>query len=165
MVTLLVILFLTDIVLGFFVWNLLRKLEAVEENLDELEASTTYPKGLKIFTQYVLLPLVSLYLVILYSYEIKIYFTSHWPEGWGTYLVLCFSVSGILSLLLIWPLRNEEGQHWIKNFTRFFYFALFPLILLLALAIYKRILQYGITEYSYFISNYSGRQQKVYRMS
>ncbi len=34
MVTLLVILFLTDIVLGFFVWNLLRKLEAVEENLD-----------------------------------------------------------------------------------------------------------------------------------
>ncbi len=126
-------------------------LAGLPENLDELEASTTYPKGLKIFTQYVLLPLVSLYLVILYSYEIKIFFTSHWPEGWVTYLVLCFSVSGILSVLLIWPIRNEEGQHWIKNFTRFFYFALFPLILLLALAIYKRILQYGITEYRYFI--------------
>ena len=41
MVTLLVILFLTDIVLGFFVWNLLRKLEAVEENLDELEKEYT----------------------------------------------------------------------------------------------------------------------------
>ena len=33
--------FLTDIVLGFFVWNLLRKLEAVEENLDELEKEYT----------------------------------------------------------------------------------------------------------------------------
>lgn len=126
-------------------------LAGLPENLDELEASTAYPKGLKIFTQYILLPLVSLYLVILYSYEIKIFFTSHWPEGWVVYLVLCFSVSGILSLLLIWPIRNDGGQHWIKNFTRFFYFALFPLILLLALAIYKRILQYGITEYRYFV--------------
>jgi len=41
MVTLLVILFLTDIVLGFFVWNLLRKLEAVEDSLDELEKEYT----------------------------------------------------------------------------------------------------------------------------
>lgn len=126
-------------------------LAGLPDTFDELEASTAYPKGLKIFTQYVLLPLVSLYLVILYSYEIKIFFTTHWPEGWVAYLVLCFSVLGILSLLLIWPIRNEEGLHWIKNFTRFFYFALFPLILLLVLAIYKRISQYGITEYRYFI--------------
>ena len=41
MIVLLIILFLTDIVLGFFVWNLLRKLEAVEENLDELEKEYT----------------------------------------------------------------------------------------------------------------------------
>ena len=41
MVTLLVILFLTDVVLGFFVWNLLRKLEAVEDSLDELEKEYT----------------------------------------------------------------------------------------------------------------------------
>ena len=40
-ILLLIILFLTDIVLGFFVWNLLRKLEAVEENLDELEKEYT----------------------------------------------------------------------------------------------------------------------------
>ncbi len=126
-------------------------LAGLPSNFDELEVSTAYPKGLKIFTQYILLPLVSLYLLILYSYEIKILFTSRWPEGWVVYLVIYFSISGILSLLLVWPIRNDEGQHWIKNFTRFFYLALFPLIVLLILAIYKRISQYGITEFRYFV--------------
>lgn len=36
MVILLVLLFLTDVFLGFFVWNLLRKLERAEEDLDIL---------------------------------------------------------------------------------------------------------------------------------
>ncbi|TAL61753.1 MAG: DUF4153 domain-containing protein, partial [Bacteroidetes bacterium] len=40
-------------------------LAGVPQNLDELETTTDYPKGLKIFTQFVLLPLVTIYLVIL----------------------------------------------------------------------------------------------------
>jgi hypothetical protein len=37
MVTILILLLLTDIGLGFFVWNLLRKLETVDDNFDEME--------------------------------------------------------------------------------------------------------------------------------
>jgi hypothetical protein len=47
-----------------------------------------YPQGLKIMTQYVLLPLVTLYLLILYAYLAKVIFTAHWPSGWVAYLVL-----------------------------------------------------------------------------
>ncbi len=126
-------------------------LAGVPRNYSELDLSTDYPKGLKIFTQYVLLPLVTLYLIILYAYEAKIFITADWPVGWVAYLVLGFSIAGILSLLLVWPVRNDEGQAWIKTYSRFFYFALFPLILLLFLAIFKRIAQYGITENRYFI--------------
>ena len=36
MVILIILLFLTDVFLGFFVWNLLRKLERAEEDLDTL---------------------------------------------------------------------------------------------------------------------------------
>ena len=110
-------------------------LSGVPKNMDELETTTDYPKGLKIFTQFVLLPLVAIYLLILYAYGIKIIVQWELPKGWVSWLVNAFSVFGILSLLLIWPIRNDEGNKWISTFSRWFYRALFPLILLLGVAI------------------------------
>lgn len=120
--------------------------------VDELTSlDDYYPNGLKIFVQYILLPLVTIYGLILYAYGMKIILTANWPVGWVAYLVIAFSVLGILSIALIWPLRNDEREGWIKNFSRFFYIGLLPLILLLSVAIYKRVSQYGITEQRYFI--------------
>ncbi len=116
-----------------------------------LDFKKDYPKGLKIFTQYILLPLISIYLLILYAYMFKIILTAQWPAGWVSYLVIGFSVGGILSLLLIYPVRNDENNKWILIFSRFFYFALFPLIILLFLAVKRRVSDYGITEQRYFI--------------
>jgi hypothetical protein len=110
-----------------------------------------YPRGLKIFTQYVLLSLVTIYLLILYAYMFKIIFTAHWPVGWVAWMVMAFAVAGILSLLLIYPLRNEENNTWIRSYTKFFYVALLPLIILLFCAIFKRVAPYGITEQRYFL--------------
>ena len=110
-----------------------------------------YPRGLKIFTQFVLLPILTVYLLILYAYLFRIVFTATWPFGWVTYLVLGFSVAGILAILLVWPLREEENNKWISGYSRFFYFALFPLIILLFIAILKRVGAYGITELRYFV--------------
>lgn len=126
-------------------------LAGVPANVQELDTVNEYPKGLKIFTQFVLLPLVTIYLAILYAYAIKIVIQMELPKGWVSNLVLCFSGAGILSLLLIYPIRNEEGNAWIRNFSRWFYRALYPLIVLLGLSIYKRVSQYGITENRYFI--------------
>lgn len=126
-------------------------LTGVPKNPDEPETATEYPKGLKIFTQFVLLPLVAVYLLILYAYGIKILVQWELPKGWVSWLVNAFSVFGILSLLLVWPIRNEEGNRWINIFSRWFYRALFPLIVLLGIAIGKRIFQYGITENRYFV--------------
>ena len=116
-----------------------------------LEAKTDYPKGLQLFTQYVLLPLITVYLIILYSYMIRILVLMQLPVGWVSYLVLFFSVAGILSLLLIHPVRKDENNKWIPTFSRFFYFAIFPLIVLLFFAIKRRISDYGITEPRYFV--------------
>jgi hypothetical protein len=118
---------------------------------DELSAVRVYPKGLKVFTQFVLLPLVTVYLFILYLYTGKIILEWSWPLGWVSYLVLGFSVTGIFSILLIYPVRNEEGSRWINKFSKWFYLALFPLIVLLFLAIMRRISEYGITENRYFV--------------
>jgi hypothetical protein len=110
-----------------------------------------YPKGLKIFTQFVLLPILTVYLLILYAYLFRIIFTATWPYGSVSYLVLGFSVAGILTILLVWPLREEENDKWISGYSRFFYVALFPLIVMLFMAIWKRVAAYGITELRYFV--------------
>jgi hypothetical protein len=85
-------------------------LSGVPENLPSLEDETSYPKGLKIFTIYVLLPLVCIYLVILYAYAGKILITTQWPVGWVAYLVIAFSIFGILSFLLIYPLAKMNRK-------------------------------------------------------
>lgn len=110
-----------------------------------------YPLVLKILVQYILLPLVSLYLVILYLYIIRILTEWSIPKGWVSYLVLCFSIAGILSLLLIEPLREHPEQKWINTYFRYFYRALVPLLILLFVAIGIRIWEYGFTVPRYYV--------------
>ncbi len=142
----------------FYLWLVLNGifntwffLAGFPNQMENLETSTNYPKGLKIFTQYVLLPIITIYLAILYAYGGKI--AIHWqlPVGWVSYMVLCFSVLGILSLLLIHPIRHQAANQWMISFARFFYLALLPLVGLLFLAIIKRLKDYGFTEPRYFV--------------
>jgi hypothetical protein len=126
-------------------------LSGTPEKTEELENSSVYPKGLKLFTQYVLLPLVLVYFLILYLYTGKIIVDWELPYGWVSYLILGFSIAGILSLLLIHPLKELEENRWIKIISKWFYLALFPLIVLLFTAILKRTSEYGITENRYFV--------------
>lgn len=126
-------------------------LSDLPENLEALNNSDAYPNGLRLFTQFVLLPLVTIYLSILYVYMFKIILTSNWPKGWVSYLVIGFSTAGILALLLVWPLQSNDRFKWIKVYVKYFFLALFPLIMMLGFAIYIRVRDYGITENRYFI--------------
>jgi hypothetical protein len=126
-------------------------LSGIPQNFEELEQDDFYPSGLKLFTQFVLLPLVSIYFLILYVYGAKILFTWNLPHGWVTYLVLAFSGAGIFSLLLVYPIQKKEGYRWIRIYVRIFYIALFPLLALLFVSIGRRIYDYGMTEARYFV--------------
>lgn len=111
----------------------------------------SYPIGLKKFTQYVLLPLISLYLVILLCYEAKILITLSLPIGWVSYLVLVFAIIGILSFLLVHPIASSAGNLWMQTFNRWFYYLLIPLLGLLFWAIGYRIYSYGFTHERYYV--------------
>ena len=123
-------------------------LSGVPKKEDEI---TPYPNALKIFTQYVAIPIVVVYLIILYLYTGKIILTWQLPVGWVSNLILGFSIAGIFALLLVHPLKNSEGIKWIASFGKVFYFILIPLIILLYIAILRRISEYGITENRYYI--------------
>ncbi|MCE1165682.1 MAG: DUF4153 domain-containing protein [Bacteroidetes bacterium] len=108
-----------------------------------------YPKGLKIFAQYVLLPIVVVYVVILYMYLFKIIFQWSLPMGWVSYLVLGFSGAGIFSILLVYLLM--DNVKWMRVFSKLFFASLIPQIVLLFLAISRRTAEYGITERRYYV--------------
>lgn len=136
-----------------------------------------YPIGLKVFTQFVLLPLVALYLVILYAYGARLAIIQAWPVGWVSTLIFSYSVAGILAFLLVWPLYladlrqqrlaenqkvDEENEStevvekpvqqssWLgRMLPRFFDLALIPLLALEFAAIGIRVQAYGITEERY----------------
>jgi hypothetical protein len=126
-------------------------LSGVPANLNELDEHKTYPGGLKIFTQFVLIPLATVYAIILLAYEAKILIEWELPKGLVSNLILGYAVFGILSLLLIYPVRNQEENKWLKTFSRSFYYVLIPLILLLIWAVLARVIDYGITEERYFL--------------
>lgn len=122
-----------------------------ESGLDYLEKQGKYPLILKFFTQFILIPLLIIYVVILYFYSAKILINWQLPRGWVSYLVLAYSIVGILALLLVHPLKDLKLKSWIVIFNKLFYYTLIPLIVLLFVAIFTRLLQYGYTEARYFV--------------
>lgn len=137
------------VVIGLF--NTWFFVAGIGRNVEELEANTEYPKGLKTFTQYVLLPLLIIYLVILYAYVIKIVGLWDWPKGIVSYLIVCVAVLGIFTVLLFHPYQNNERKHWIAIFSKVYYYALLPLTATLFVAIGIRLSDYGITVNRYLI--------------
>lgn len=126
-------------------------LAGIPSSIEKFGTVKEYPKGLKIFTQNILIPLVITYVIILYLYAGKITFQWSWPEGWVAILILCFSIAGILALLLLYPIQDKVENRWIKRFSTAYFWALVPLVILLLLAIYRRVWEYGVTVERYFV--------------
>ncbi|WP_017259985.1 DUF4153 domain-containing protein [Pedobacter arcticus] len=137
------------IIVGLF--NTVFFLAGIPAPLNALNEENNYPKTLKVFTQYVLIPLASIYLMILLAYEVKIILQWSLPTSSVAILILGYAVFGILSILLVHPVRNNEGNKWIQLYSKSFYILMVPLLLLLAVAICKRISDYGITESRYLL--------------
>ncbi len=116
-----------------------------------LEQSTAYPVGLKILAQYILVPLVTVYLAILIAYLGKVAVTRQWPSGWIGYLVSGVSVAGTFALLLVHPIRERAEERWVNGYARWFFIGLIPPLLMALLAVGKRISQYGVTEPRYVL--------------
>jgi hypothetical protein len=115
------------------------------------QLAVAYPIGLKVFTQYVLIPLATVYLAIILTYEANVLAQWSLPDGIIAWLILGYAVYGILSTLLVYPVRLQEENKWISTYSKWFYYLLVPLLPLLGVAIGIRIGDYGITELRYSV--------------
>jgi hypothetical protein len=129
-----------------FVVNTWIFLAGVPDTLEELEESESYPRALKVFTQYILTPLVAIYLVILTAYLVKVLVTGTWPNGWIGYLVSSVGAGGILGFLLVHPLRLRQDEGWIRTYSRWLFIGLIPAAAMFLMALWKRVGPYGLTE-------------------
>ncbi|WP_200975846.1 DUF4153 domain-containing protein [Echinicola sp. 20G] len=145
------ILYLQIFILIAGIFNTWFFIAGISENLEELDQEVNYPKGLKIFSQFILLPLLTVYLLILYGYSIKILLSWNWPKGIVSYLIICVATLGILALLLLYPYKNDKEENWINTFSKSYYYLLLPLVVILFLAIGIRINDYGVTINRYLI--------------
>ncbi len=121
-------------------------LGAVPSGLRQLADDTEYPRVLKLFSQYILTPLVFVYLLILIAYLVKIVARGEWPTGWIGWLVTSVAVAGLLGFLLIHPLRDDPAEPWIRTYSRGLFLGLIPAAVMLLVAFWKRIIPYGLTE-------------------
>lgn len=108
-----------------------------------------YNKVLKILLLYIVLPVITVYTIVLYLYFGKILLTWEWPTGIVSYLVLSYAAAGIAALFLISPFRHENK--WARLFCMVFPKLILPLLAMMFASISIRIEQFGFTENRYFV--------------
>lgn len=101
-----------------------------------------YGKFLKILGLYVFLPILGVYIAILYFYLLKIIISWELPNGWVTTLVSVLALGGILAKYLLFPLSENKI---VQILNRYFALILLPLILLMSVGLVRRISDYGLS--------------------
>lgn len=102
--------------------------------------------------RYLFLPLVLGYLLVLYGYGAKILLNMELPKG-GVCLLIIVLMIGCLGIeLLLYPLQRKAGDEGGKTHTfelwlvRWLPIIILPLLVLMTVAIGRRLHDYGITE-------------------
>ncbi len=108
-----------------------------------------YPEFLKIMFLYIIMPLVSVYTVILYLYFIKILINWQLPQSLITHLVIWYSAISLAIIFSISPLSKKNK--WVMTFNLYFPKVILPLLIMMFFAIGIRIYEYGITENRYYV--------------
>ncbi|TVP77859.1 MAG: DUF4153 domain-containing protein [Puniceicoccaceae bacterium] len=111
--------------------------------LDHLETKSAFPRPLRFSLAFIGLPLVLLYLIILYAYLAKIILQWSWPDGWVAMPIFVLAVVSLLTYLLSLPLPKTEN--WARLYHRWLFRLLLPLAIVLFLALQIRLGDYGMT--------------------
>jgi hypothetical protein len=131
-------------------------LSLVPRNLtDEVDLSahqgSLMERGVSVLVNYVMVPLVLVYALILHAYAIKILTIGDLPKGQIGTIVSLFALGGTATWLVGWPWR-ETGTKLLRWFMRGWFWLLPVPAVLLSLAIWRRITDYGVTPDRYGIA-------------
>ncbi len=115
---------------------------------EDVEISS-YSKIFKTLFLYIVLPIVSVYTVILYAYFVKILIEFELPQGLIGNLVLWYAMVSALTLFFVRDLKDEVP--WLEKFMNVYIPLMIVPLVMLFIAIGIRIDGYGVTMPSYFV--------------
>jgi len=96
-------------------------------------------------------PVIVFYALILHAYAVKIVLEQQLPDGNIATMVSIFAVGGTGAWLIAWPWR-DKGTRLLRLFMRgWFWLTIVPAVLLV-IAIWRRISDYGVTPDRYGIA-------------
>lgn len=128
--------------------SLLPKFNSEEEyDLKKNEIVFSYPRVLEILVSYILIPLISIFSVVLIVYFIKILVTGVWPVGQVGPMVLGYSAAGYF----IYILGSNIDNRFSILYRKIFPIVLIPLVVMQLVSSYIRVDAYGITESRYYV--------------
>ncbi len=104
-----------------------------------------FNKVLKILGLYILLPILCIYLSILYVYMFQIIAKWELPNGWVSMLVSALGIGGLLTIIILYPLRIRDENRIVVWLAKYFPLVLLPLLVLMFIAIVRRLDDYGMT--------------------
>ncbi|MBK9017383.1 MAG: DUF4153 domain-containing protein [Saprospiraceae bacterium] len=140
---------------AYFLAHFPKRFDFETESVENQELATPtnlFTGPLKNLTKFILIPIVAIYFLILYAFSAKILIQWELPEGWVGKLVLGFSVAGIFTYLLNYLMVKFDESFAVKGFRRWFFYVLLPMVVLLFVAIGRRMSDYGVTEARFVVA-------------
>ena len=102
--------------------------------------------------KFIFLPVVSLYILLLYAYIAKIIIQWEMPKGMVSYLVSASMLLMLLRVTLMLPERINPKPSFESKLLKILPAACIPLVILMSVGIIRRIFDYGISEDRYYIA-------------
>ena len=101
-------------------------------------------RGISVLINYIAVPVIAVYALILHAYAVKIGLDRELPKGQIATMVSIFAIGGTAIWLIAWPWR-DQGTRLLRLFMRSWFFLLILPAVLLGLAIARRLADYGVT--------------------
>lgn len=107
------------------------------------------PEKLISLFRLVIVPLLIVYMGILYAYFAMILYKGDLPKGVLTYITLSYSLVGIKAYLIVYFSKNKTKI--LELYAKYFFWLLLLPLSMLIWSIYQRVEQYGITPQRYAV--------------
>ena len=123
-------------------WLFLGRIPCGEKKHDRTPVDSGFLNGVM---RFLFLPLVGLYIVVLYIYAIQILVKWELPDGWVSWLVAASMAGLIIIEFGLYPARKAQERKADNCIARYLPVAILPLLLLMTVGIVRRFSDYGIT--------------------
>lgn len=106
----------------------------------------------EILFKFIIIPFTMVYFIILYAYTGKILITWEWPEGMVSWFIVIFSIVGLISYFAVFLWK--EKSLIFKVFSVVFPWSMLFQLIVLFIALWWRVGDYGITINRYLVASF-----------